>query len=257
MSSNPVVSVIVPTYRRPEKLERALASIPEAMSQSGEHNHQTIVVDDCPEGSAFAVARRFNAQYVHKAGRDRGLSSSRNIGMSLARGQYLCFLDDDDFFLPQGLQRLLVAAQIDGVAVVFGDYQAFNTEMKADVPLAGVTIDNLLVCNQIPVGSYVLNRGMVCRNFDVNMRSHEDWDFLLSHVTQGGFRYTSGAVVVIDKTENYTTSNQARRRRLFWLDFLSVYSRFPARHLSSQRTQMLASLGIQIPENLLQFDDEI
>ncbi len=257
MQAQPFVTFVVPTYRRPEKLERALASISVAISLSGDQTHETIVVDDCPDGSAFAVARRFNAQYVHKAGRDRGLSASRNIGMLMARGQFLCFLDDDDFFLPQGVGRLLNAAQDGGAAIVFGDYQAFNTEARAEISLASINLDSLLVCNQIPVGAYVLSKARVFSNFDTRMRSHEDWDFLLSHVLQGCLQHVPGAVVVIDKTENHTTSNQARRRKLFWLDFLSVYARFPASHLSQHRAQMLASLGIEIPESLMQFDDEI
>jgi glycosyltransferase involved in cell wall biosynthesis len=248
----PTISIVVPTYRRPEKLTRALGSLAQALSQP----YEAIVIDDCPDGSAFAVARQFHAQYVHKAGRDRGQSASRNIGMTLARGRWLCFLDDDDFFMPQGLDRLLIAAESGG-QVVFGDYQAFNAEARAEVPLAGITLDTLLVCNQIPMGAFVMDRGAVVRSFDTRMRSHEDWDFLLTHILRSGMQYVPGAVVVIDKTENQTTSTEARRRKLFWLDFLSIYARFPASHLSTARGQMLASLGIQMPDGLLQFDDEI
>lgn len=248
----PTISIVVPTYRRPEKLARALDSIAQALSQP----YEAIVIDDCPDGSAFAVARQFQVQYVHKAGRDRGQSASRNIGMALAQGRWLCFLDDDDFFMPQGLERLLAAAQTSG-KVVFGDYQAFNAEARAEVPLAGITLDTLLVCNQIPMGAFVMERGAVARQFDTRMRSHEDWDFLLSHILRSGMQYVPGAVVVIDKTENQTTSTEARRRKLFWLDFLSIYARFPASHLSTARGHMLASLGIQMPDGLLQFNDDI
>jgi hypothetical protein len=50
---------------------------------------------------------------------------------------------------------------------------------------------------------------------------------------------------------------QARRRRLFWLDFLSIYARFPAAHLSAPRAAMMQSLGLQLPEDMLRFADEI
>jgi glycosyltransferase involved in cell wall biosynthesis len=249
----PTRSIVVPTYRRPETLRRALESVAGAVSTS----HEVVVVDDCPDASAAPVAKHFNTRYVHKAGVDRGLSFSRNIGLALARGHMIAFLDDDDFFLPGGLERLLGGVTVSGAGVVFGDYQAFNSIRREEVSLAPVTLDVLLVCNQIPVGAYVIARHAIIRNFDTRMRSHEDWDFLLSSISEFGMAHVEGSVVAIDKTENQTNSMQARRRKLFWMDFLSIYAKFPATHLSSARESMMASLGIQLPNGLMKIDDQI
>jgi glycosyltransferase involved in cell wall biosynthesis len=249
----PTLSILVPTYRRVEKLQRALDSVSGAVSAS----HEVIVVDDCPEGSGFDAAKQFGCRYVHKAGVNRGQSFSRNIALELARGRWIAFLDDDDFFLAGGLDSLLAKAANAGKAVVFGDYQAFNSTARTEVSLAQVDWDTLLVCNQIPVGSFVIARDTVQRNFDTRMRSHEDWDFLLSNIVTGGMAHVAASVVAIDKTENQTTSTEARRRKLFWLDFLSIYARFPASHLAQAREAMLASLGVQLPPGLLQIDDVI
>ena len=247
----PELSLVIPTYRRPDKLARALESVAAAVS----HAHEIIVIDDCPDASGFDLAKRHNARYVHKAGVDRGLSLSRNIGIELARGRRIAFLDDDDFFAENGLDRLLCGGNEGGI--VFGDYGAFNTQARTDVSLAGMNMDVLLVCNQIPVGAYVIDRGAMLRKFDARLRSHEDWDFLLSNATGAGLLHVPGVVVMIDKTENQSSSMQARRRRLFWLDFLSIYSRFPAPHLGAARIRMLGTLGIAVPEGLMQFEDQI
>lgn len=250
-SMPPVLTIIIPTYRRIEKLTRALESIGQSVSSS----YEVIIIDDCPDGSAFHVARQFSAKYVHKAGCDRGQSASRNIGILMARGRYLCFLDDDDFFLPGGLDRLLNGH--DGKSsIVFGDYQAFNYENRVDVVLSEINVDSLLVSNQIPMGSFLIEKNSIKRHFDDRMRSHEDWDFLLSHVVRGGLNYIPGSIVAIDKTENFTTSTEARRRKHFWLDFLSIYARFPAGHLGETRRQMLMSMGINLLEGMLDFEDE-
>lgn len=248
----PELSIIIPTYRRPEKLFRALSSVNESIS----HAHEVIVIDDCPDGSAFEVSLKFKVRYVNKGGAQRGQSASRNIGISMARGNYLCFLDDDDFLMPKGIDRLLDAGSEYG-DIVFGDYQAFNFENRIDIVLSGVNLDALLVTNQIPMGAFLIEKSSIFRNFDERMRSHEDWDFLLSHAVTGGLHYVPGVVVSIDKTENYTTSTEARRRKYFWLDFLSVYARFPAGHLEEMRREMLTSLGIALPIGLLNFDDRI
>jgi hypothetical protein len=64
-------------------------------------------------------------------------------------------------------------------------------------------------------------------------------------------------IVCVDKTDNTTTSTEARRRPMFWLDFLSVYSRYPASHLAELRTRQLATLGLGISKEMLEFEDQI
>jgi glycosyltransferase involved in cell wall biosynthesis len=252
MNATPTLSIIIPTYKRPEKLDRALSSIGNAFSES----HEIIVVDDCPEGSGFEVAKLFAARYFSKAGLQRGLSYSRNIGLSLARGRYVTFIDDDDYFSPGGLDHLLAETKM-GAAVIFGDYATFSAEGTVTIQLAGLTFDHLLISNHIPVGAYIIERTAIVRNFDPHLRSHEDWEFLLANIENGGMTYASGLTAHIDKTENETNSMQARRRNQFWLDFISIYARFPAAHLASHRTQFLKNLGIAIPEELLSFTDII
>lgn len=248
----PEISIIVPTYKRSEKLDRALASVAPAVSA----RYEIIVVDDCPQGSGFAVANKYGARYVCKAGTDRGLSASRNIGLDLARGVWVVFLDDDDFFAPDGIDRLLSGANNERT-IVFGDYTAFSNDARVDIDLSFVNLDALLVFNRIPVGAYIIRRGCITQRFDTRMRSHEDWDFLLTHTQSLALMHLPGITVFIDKTEVQSTSMLARRRKLAWLDHLSIWARFPASHLSKERSQLLMSLGIQLPEDLLQFEDEI
>lgn len=246
------VSVIIPTYKRPEKLERALASVKPACSVA----YELIVVDDCPEGSGYATAKAFGAQYVCKAGRNRGLSRSRNIGLVLAGAERLAFLDDDDFFAPGGLDALYLAL-MNGCSFAFGNYLQLFSDKQTPMDLSELTQQQMLVGNQIPVGAYMISRGSVRRGFDEQMRSHEDWEFLLSNINWHSVRHVAFDVVTIDKTENQESSMQARRRSQFWLDYLSVYSRFPAPELSQRRQKVLAMLGVNLDPNMLKHGDSI
>lgn len=246
------LSIVVPTYRRPQTLERALDSLNGATTA----DREVIVVDDCPDGSAFELARRFGARYIFKAGQGRGLSASRNLGLGLAGGVFVTFLDDDDFFLPGGLDALLGhAATHEGI--VFGNFSSFTAEQRTCHDLSQLTVDHLLVCNRIPVGAYLIRRSAAEGGFDEQLRSHEDWEFLLRLCGRLPLHHLAAEVVCIDKTANETHSMQARRRRLFWLDFLSIYARFPAPHLSALRAEMMQSLGIGLPEHMLRVADEI
>lgn len=251
----PELSLIVPTYRRPALLARALDSARTASTRPAAQL-ELIVVDDCPEGSGFEAARAHGARYLAKAGIDRGLSASRNLGIALARGRCLAFLDDDDQFVPGALDALLDAA-LAGGGLVYGDHELFDAQRRQAVDLSALTLDELLVCNRIPVGSYVLPRAALQQPFDPKLRSHEDWEFLLAHAQRVGLRHVPGVVARIDKTDNASHSMQARRRSLFWLDFLSIYARFPAPHLSEARSRMLQQLGLQVPAALLDFEDRV
>lgn len=94
---NPLFSIIVPTHDRPDLLAAALASVREQT----EHSWQCIVVDDAsnaaavsPDDSRFMVIRHSTPQ---------GPAAARNAGLAAAIGQFVCFLDDDDVFVPTRL----------------------------------------------------------------------------------------------------------------------------------------------------------
>jgi hypothetical protein len=120
-----------------------------------------------------------------------------------------------------------------------------------------VTHQHLLVRNHIPVGAYLISRAAIRRNFDERMRSHEDWEFLLHNIEPHCTRYVPVDIVTIDKTETMEESMQVRRKKFFWLDYLSVYSRYPAPQLSAPRKEALTMLGVNVDEQMLGQGDVI
>ena len=235
------ISIIVPCYKRIEKLDRALSSIKTACSL----NYEVIVIDDCPEATSFEVVRKHGAKYYHKAGRERGLPKSRNIGIKLSKGRYILFLDDDDFLLENSVDRLY-SAMGKSVTFAYGSHIFLRQDGIVPNKLNELTYSDLLVANQLPVGGYLIDKSTISNLFDEQLRSHEDWDFILSNVVWPQSKYVDENVVVIDQTENVTTSHQARRRSKFWLDYLYIYTRHPAPMLMDRRKDMLLSLGVNL-----------
>lgn len=99
-----MISIIIPTYNRRELLVRAVQSVFDQTFQDWE----LIVVDDgSQDGSCKALSpfqgRRF--RYVYQ--KHRGVSAARNLGIRLARFDWIAFLDSDDYWLPRKLQRQL------------------------------------------------------------------------------------------------------------------------------------------------------
>ncbi len=102
------LSVIIPTLGRPT-LERAIAS---ARNQLREGDEIIIVAD--PAGDldhAYNLAQRWALSYDESASDGLGVGGSqRRLGMEIAEGSHLCFMDDDDAYLPGGLAALREAA---------------------------------------------------------------------------------------------------------------------------------------------------
>lgn len=92
--SYPLVSVVIPTYNRTDYLENAIRSV---VKQSYT-NIEIVVIDDGSYNNyAQSICAQFsNCNYHYKE--NGGLSSARNYGVNLAKGEYVAFLDDDDFW---------------------------------------------------------------------------------------------------------------------------------------------------------------
>lgn len=98
----PFFSVIIPSHQRPELLQRAIKSV---LSQTFSDFEVVVVLDegDDPKMQTAAIS---DQRIKWKNSTRRGRSAARNEGIDTSRGQYLCFLDDDDTYDPTFLALL-------------------------------------------------------------------------------------------------------------------------------------------------------
>ncbi|MBK8698666.1 MAG: glycosyltransferase family 2 protein [Saprospiraceae bacterium] len=90
----PFFSVIIPTKNRNLLLKEAIQSVLNQLYQ----DFEIIVVDDHSSGQTTTCVRHAHDQRIHYVlNHGNGRSAARNTGIAVARGQYLCFLDDDDW----------------------------------------------------------------------------------------------------------------------------------------------------------------
>lgn len=111
MNVNPLISVIVPTYKRPGMLGRALDSL---LAQTYENLEILVVDDNPPESSGREETRRFMERYKTEAcisyierEENGGGALARNTGIESSHGEYIAFLDDDDEYLPGKIEAQL------------------------------------------------------------------------------------------------------------------------------------------------------
>lgn len=181
----PLVSVIVPTYNRPDQLTATLESI---LAQTYKPV-EIIVVNDGGtdvEPTISSLNRNHTITYV-RHGENRGLAAARNTGIKIARGKYIAYLDDDDLFYPRHVYTLVRFLESGKYEVAYTDAHRAHQEKKngkytvtkRDVPYSfDFDYDRILTTNFIPVLCFMHRRSCVEETglFDESLKRLEDWD---------------------------------------------------------------------------------
>lgn len=96
----PMISVIIPSYNRASLLGEAIQSAlnQDYFTRRGSSCFELIVVDDGSTDNTKEVVRSFGKRVEYHFQPNRGVSSARNSGISLARGDFISFLDSDDLW---------------------------------------------------------------------------------------------------------------------------------------------------------------
>ncbi len=117
MSDKPLVSVVIPTYNRPEALRRAISSV---LSQKGVEL-DIIVVDDASDLDMSGELAGYPQVTYLRNEKNMGGGYARNRGIEAARGAFISFLDDDDEFYDGKLQKQVqkfAESSIDSLGIV-------------------------------------------------------------------------------------------------------------------------------------------
>ncbi|MES2799093.1 MAG: glycosyltransferase family A protein [Bacteroidota bacterium] len=123
----PYFSIILPTYNRAHLLPKAIQSVVDQTFGDWE----LIIVDDGSSDDTKAVVGKFQDErirYIYQENQER--SVARNNGIQNAQGNYICFLDSDDYFLPNKLMGFHEAIQVHEPTNLFYDALAFKTAGK-------------------------------------------------------------------------------------------------------------------------------
>ncbi len=113
MNSKPLISGIIIFLNGEKFIKDAIASV---LAQTYD-NWELLLVDDGSTDNSSAIARSYADKYPqiryleHPNHQNRGMSASRNLGIRNAKGDYIAFLDVDDIWLPQKLEKQIAILQ--------------------------------------------------------------------------------------------------------------------------------------------------
>ncbi len=183
----PKVSVIIPTYNRPHYIWRAIQSVLNQTLQ----DFEIIVVDDGTKKRADKVVAKFADDRIIYIQNQQSLGggASRNVGIKKARGKYIAFLDDDDEWNKEKLQKQVEAFERCGpeVSVVFCGVEAYDTQGKkiyTTLPNEqGMVqpLEKLLHKCYIWTSALMLRQSYIDKGglFDESFKKNQEWDLLV------------------------------------------------------------------------------
>ncbi len=116
----PKISIIIPIYNAENELKKCIGSILDQTQQDIE----IILVDDGSTDKSLCICQKYakadcRVKAIHQ--KNAGVSAARNVGIGMATGQYIGFVDSDDWIEPQMYERLLSEVERTGADVVMCD----------------------------------------------------------------------------------------------------------------------------------------
>jgi len=208
------VSVIIPTYNRSTLLQRSIES---AKMQTID-NIEVIVVDDCSTDNTSEIVKKYSEEEVKyiKHDKNKGVSAARNTGIKTASGMYLAFLDSDDVWHPQKIEKQLQVIQnsYNHKAVYCACTQKSNSILKQMFSyllpeLEGKSGGEELICDilsqKLPVhpGSTLLLESKIIDRigyFDEDLRRQEDLEFIARLLSETNIKYINEPLVTLYDT---------------------------------------------------------
>ena len=237
MQSSPIITVVITCYNQGKYLREAIESV---LAQSYEYCEIIIVDDGSTDHTKFVVDGYPQVKYIYQV--NQGVSSARNTGIEHSNGEFICFLDADDWLLPNGLEINLQhieenkeVAFVSGAYVFVNMYYPFARFVSAerlnreerytvDEPKFPVTRDHykqFLRGNYIGMHAAVLYRHWVFEEFrfDTSLTGCEDYDLFLRISRKYPVLDHAAPIAAYRRHENNTTANTSMMLR-FALDVL-------------------------------------
>jgi glycosyltransferase involved in cell wall biosynthesis len=250
--SAPLVSVVLPTYKRPERLRRAVRSV----TQQTYDNIELLVVDDCSPTPAAETLDAGDVDGIdvthirHEV--NRGANQARNTGIEHAQGKYVAFLDDDDEWLSEKIQRQVdcfrrsgpdVGLVYTGSKFIHGDYTRTEIfEERGDVTKA------ILLGKSFGQFSTYLVRNDVIEQAglpDGDFPSWQDRDWLLRLSRYCAFEHVPEALTIrwCDDEHDRISDNFAEKRDVSYPLFIEKHRDLAASYGWQCERKFIASMS--------------
>lgn len=215
MLNNEMISIIMPSYNREKTIERAIESV----LQQTYTNWELIIVDDASDDDTKTIVNHYitdqRIKYLRNE-KNMGANFSRNRGIRSAQGKYVAFLDSDNTWEKNKLEKQINVLRNECDMV----YCAVNSYLGAEVrripnivfPLDyyDIHLNKVLVhYNVVDTSAMMIKRDFLIKIglFDEKMPRHQDYELAIRIVENGTVRYINETLVNTYRMENSISNN--------------------------------------------------
>ena len=238
MKKNIFFSIILPTYNREKEILKAIDSV---VAQTFK-NWELIVIDNTSNDTTEKVVKSFkNKKIFFYQIKNKGvIAKSRNYGISKSSGNYLCFLDSDDWWDKDKLKYANLAAKV-GYSFIYHDHYVYSPnrlikkrKIKSKVLTKPVFFNLIKYGPSFATSSVVVEKDIFKKinYFDTDKKyiAWEDWDAWLriSKVTDSFFKIDKALSTILVDGKNLLDNNLAiKNMKLFFEKYIKTNKQIP------------------------------
>lgn len=181
-----LVSIITPTYNS----EKFISATIQSVQDQTYPNWELIIIDDCSADKTMEIineAIKLDSRIkLHSLTKNEGTGAARNIGVAASKGSYISFLDSDDLWMPNKLERELDFMRENNLAFTFSFYECIDENgnhlnIRKEAP-SPTTYKKLFFCNYIGNSTAIYNADLLGKIPINKIRKRQDWMLWLTIV---------------------------------------------------------------------------
>ena len=228
----PFFTVIIPTYNRAVLLARAIQSV---LRQTFTDFELIVVDDHSTDGTASVVENIDDTRVIYMVnGRAKGSAGAKNTGVARSRADWIAFLDDDDYWLPEKLERQhqKIMSVDDGFGLVYtlsSDLKDGMLLNRREKPVEGFVFLDMLFNDYIGTASCVAVRKRAVEHvggFDERFPSKVDTDLYIRLAKNYKVACIREVLAIRDLAPNNRISRSARKKLNANLLFYRKYHKY-------------------------------
>lgn len=221
-----MISVIIPTYNREKLISRAIKSV---MDQTYK-DIEVIVIDDASNDNTEKVVSslKYDNLYYYKLKKNGGACKARNFGIDKAKGDYISFLDSDDEWEKDKLEKQYNFLKEKNVEIVSCNYfYEKNGSIKRKINYTHdekITLSELLNENIITTGSILISKQIIKKigNFDEKLPRYQDWDLVIRLAKEYDIYFLNDPLLTLHFQANSITSSTSKQKKYYALECIYI-----------------------------------
>lgn len=215
----PLISVVIPVFNGQNTIKETVESV---LCQTFQ-DYELIIINDGSTDSTVEVILSISDPRIKLFNYpNAGLSASRNRGVTHAKGEYISFIDADDLWTPDKLEKQLNKLQENPQAVLAYSWTDYINESSkflysgSHITANGNVYEKLLLTNFLENGSNPLIRRQVLTEvggFDESLSAAEDWDMWLKLAIRYEFAAVPSTQILYRVSTRSMSSNVLKQER--------------------------------------------